>query len=51
VPDEDWSLCGDGRRNEGAVKGAVEDFADAHELTILVTYREPEWPSFVGRKP
>ena len=29
---QDWSLCMNGTRNEGAVKGAVDEFAHEHGL-------------------
>lgn len=48
---QDWSLCLDGTRNMGAVKGAVDEFARRHGLHILATYREPSWPSWLTRKP
>jgi hypothetical protein len=40
----------DGTRNTGAVKGAVDEFAAAHNLTVTVTCREA-WPSWMARKP
>lgn len=43
-PTEDWGLCMNGTRNEGAVKGAVTDFAQRLGLTVAVTYREPDNP-------
>ena len=33
------AVCGDGSRHEGAVKGAVDEFAAAHGLSVLVTYK------------
>jgi len=35
---EDWSICQDGTKHEGAVRGAVEEFFLAKGLTITVTY-------------
>jgi len=35
---QDWSLCMNGTRNEGAVKGAVDEFAQEHGLQILVRH-------------
>lgn len=32
-------VCMDGSKQEGAVKGAVNEFAEAHGLSILVTYK------------
>ena len=34
VPGQDWSICSDGSKNEGAVKGAVNDFFSRHHLKI-----------------
>jgi hypothetical protein len=55
---DDWGLCMDGTRNEGAVRGAVEDFAMKHGLTISVMYaekceREQDyiWHSWMLQKP
>ena len=33
------AVCMDGSKQEGAVKGAVNEFAQAHGLSILVTYK------------
>jgi len=40
-----------GTKNEGAVKGAVDEFAQKHGLTVLVTYWDKDWPSWFARKP
>ncbi|PRW61289.1 Capsular polysaccharide synthesis [Chlorella sorokiniana] len=48
---QDWSVCLDGSKHEGAVKGAVDEFAAAHGLSIVVVYDEPAWPSWMARKP
>lgn len=40
VPAQDWSICGDGSVNAGAVRGAVQEFAESHGLVISVMYRE-----------
>ena len=45
------AVCADGSRHEGAVKGAVDEFAAAHGLSVLVTYNEPAFPTWVARKP
>jgi predicted O-methyltransferase YrrM len=37
---QDWSISQDGRIHPGAVKGAVDDFANRHGLQVLVSYRE-----------
>ncbi|PSC70066.1 O-methyltransferase [Micractinium conductrix] len=42
-PNEDWALCMNGTRNEGAVKGAVADFSVRHGLTPHIASR-PETP-------
>ena len=35
-PQEDWALCANGTRHEGAVEGAVRDFAQlVSELRVL----------------
>jgi predicted O-methyltransferase YrrM len=47
---ENWSICEDGTKHEGAVKGAVTAFAQAHQLQVLVTYREL-YPTWMIRKP
>ncbi len=43
--DEHWEVCGDGSKNPGAVKGAVDEFAASVGATPLITYREdfPTW--------
>lgn len=41
----------DGSQHEGAVKGAVDEFAQAHGLSVVVTYAEPDFPSWMARKP
>ena len=41
---QDWSVCGNGTRNEGAVKGAVNDFVKNKNVTIHVT--KEVWPSW-----
>lgn len=33
------------------MKGAVDEFAAAHGLSVLVTYNEPAFPTWVARKP
>jgi len=49
---QDWGLCGDGTRNEMAVKGAVNDFFLSKGLTISVTYyREQNFMSWLVQKP
>ena len=40
-PKDDWTLCYDGITvNEGAVRGAVEDFAKLHNLTVHKTMND-----------
>lgn len=49
---QDWGLCGDGTRNELAVKGAVNDFFLPKGLTISVTYyRERNFMTWMVQKP
>jgi hypothetical protein len=52
IEGQDWSsLCMDGTRNPGAVRGAVEDFCLAKGLTISVVYAEEYiWRSWMVRK-
>ena len=47
---QDWSICEDGTKHEGSVKGAVNDFAKEHQLQVLITYQE-QWPTWIIRKP
>jgi hypothetical protein len=46
----DWSLCYDGSYNSGAVKGAVNEFAERNDLQVLVTYGD-HWNTWVVVKP
>lgn len=46
---QNWSVCLDGSLHEGAVKGAVNEFASARNLPIVVT--KEEWPTWMIRKP
>ena len=48
---QDWYLCENGTRHRGAVRGAVEDFAKRHGLSISVTFRESNWNSWMTVKP
>ncbi|KAI3438686.1 hypothetical protein D9Q98_001106 [Chlorella vulgaris] len=48
---QDWSVCMDGTVNFGAVKGAVNEFAEAHGLTVVATVADGDWPSWLIRKP
>lgn len=50
TPEQDWSLCEDGTRDQRAVQGAVMDFAKKHNIQLLKTYHE-EWPTWYARKP
>ncbi len=47
--DQDWAICADGTRKEGAVKGAVNLFAIHHNLLIGRT--EEAFPSWYTVKP
>jgi predicted O-methyltransferase YrrM len=52
TPDQDWSICADGSIHKGAVKGAVEHFAEKHGLVITVVYNEgAKFPSWMIQKP
>lgn len=48
---QDWSVCMDGTVNFGAVKGAVNEFAEEHGLTVVATVADGDWPSWLIRKP
>ena len=49
---EDWSVCGNGTRHEGAVRGAVEEFFLPKGLTITMTYwMELNWFTWLVQKP
>jgi len=41
---QDWSICADGSKQIGAVKGAVESFSKQHKLQIWST--NEDWPSW-----
>lgn len=43
APGQDWSLCGDGSRVEGAVKRAVLDFTRSHGIKRMNATREMSW--------
>eukprot|EP00890_Picochlorum_soloecismus_P006229 jgi/Picsp_1/6607/NSC_03950-R1_conserved hypothetical len=51
VSGQDWSVCANGTKNPGAVRGAVEDFAKEHGLALSVTFREAMWNSWMAVKP
>lgn len=51
VDGQDWSVCANGTKHPGAVRGAVEDFAKQHGLAISVTFREAMWNSWMAVKP
>jgi len=46
---QDWSLCEDGSRRPGAVKGAVLQFAN--QVGATVTANRERWPSWIMLKP
>jgi hypothetical protein len=51
-PNQDWSICMDGTKNEGAVRGAVQDFAAQKGLVLSVMYKEQGiWASWMVQKP
>lgn len=48
TPQDDWSLCGDGKTvNDGAVKGAVHDFANKYNLRIFTTSQDGPWYTWI----
>lgn len=49
--EQDWSVCANGQRNKGAVKGAVSDFFAPLGLQVVVTYKESFWHTWMVRKP
>lgn len=51
ISGQDWALCMDGSRHEGAVKGAVDEFFGRLGLQVLVTYADGPWVSWMARKP
>jgi hypothetical protein len=50
ISNQDWSLCMNGTRQEGAVKGAVNGFFAKLGLKVWVT-AEAAWPTWYVRKP
>lgn len=44
---DDWGICFDGSRNDGAVKGAVIDFAKANNLEIFTTKSDYPYLSWI----
>ena len=49
---QDWSKCMDGSVHNGAVKGAVLEFAMEKGLHVTVAWVEPHsWRTWVIRKP
>ncbi len=36
---DDWAICSDGSRHEGAVKGAVKHFASKHGIEVYSTWK------------
>lgn len=55
TPEQDWSICGNGEKQEGAVKGAVDFFVSlvnrgrTAPMTVHFTAKE-QWPSWYFRK-
>ena len=47
---DDWSVCADGSKHPGAVRGAVDEFAAKHGFQVVVTYRD-DWNTWMIRKP
>ena len=50
IKGQDWSKCMDGTVHEGAVKGAVDEFAEANGLQVLVSYKEKKWHTWSNLK-
>ncbi len=50
-PNNDWSICYDGSFHSGAVKGAVDEFANNNSLQVIVGYKEPDYPTWSILKP
>lgn len=51
---QDWGLCANGSHEPLAVLGAVNEFAKAHDLQVVLTpFDDPRYhfPSFMMRKP
>lgn len=47
IPQDDWSLCGDGKTvHVGSVKAAVDEFAEKHNLRVFKTADKP-WISWM----
>lgn len=51
ISSQDWSLCGDGSVNNGAVVGAVNDFFSKLNLQVVITYHEQSFNTWIVRKP
>ena len=50
-PNSDWSICYDGSSHQGAVKGAVDEFANDNDVQVIVGYKEPDYPTWSILKP
>lgn len=53
-PNDDWGLCGDGTRHQGAVKGAVKHFAKSRDIQVYSTWKADTagkeknfWPQWI----
>lgn len=53
-PNDDWSICLDRSRHEGAVKGAVKQFAKKHGIKVYTTWKHDitnkerlQWPQWI----
>jgi hypothetical protein len=52
TPEQDWSVCSDGMKNPGAVRGAVEDFTNEMGLVLTVEFKAGHsWKSWMVQKP
>mmetsp|Transcript_27045 Transcript_27045/g.59007 ORF Transcript_27045/g.59007 Transcript_27045/m.59007 type:complete len:115 (-) Transcript_27045:1572-1916(-) len=48
---ERWDLCPtEGKKHSGAVKAAVDSFAQTRGIQVLVTHREPAYNTWYFRK-
>lgn len=47
----DWSVCQDGSKHPGAVRGAVNDFAQRQGLTVVVTTHDGPFRTWIIIKP
>lgn len=48
---QDWGLCHNGTRHQGAVRAAVDDFFGGMGLQVVATYKEEMWNTWMVRQP